>query len=791
MIEDNILPLFFAHSVTGKGVREWELLKDHLDCVADLAQRFATQFAGADFGYIAGLLHDIGKYSDAFQARLHGSKADAPHSIAGAKLAEEVYGDRTGRMIAYAIASHHGGLPNGIALVNNPTKRTSLQDRLNDTASKTCPNYSAYKREIEVLPPKPSLPKMQPYSGGDYRKAYNSLGVSLFIRMVFSCLLDADRLATETFYDSVEGRGLPAKRAAWLSFDDLKSKLDAFLSGKAASADKTDVNGKRAEILKAARDHAQEKPGIFTMTVPTGGGKTLSSLAFALDHAHHHQDAFRRVIYVIPFTSIIEQTAEVFREALGDDAILEHHSAFDDDAFLERLSAGSGKDYDADGTVKLRLVAENWDAPIVVTTAVQFFESLFASSAGKCRKLHNIARSVIVLDEAQTLPLPLLRPCIAALDQLARNYGCTIVLCTATQPALLSHENEPDRSFKGGFYNVRHIIKRPEQLYRDMRRVTVRHIVAQDDEALAGRLLANPQALCIVNTRAHARELYERLGKGDGNYHLSALMCPKHRAERLAEIRTRLAAKQPCRVVTTTLIEAGVDVDFPVVYRAEAGLDSIAQAAGRCNREGKRAPEASFLYVFKMADRKPHPGLKQYADIASQHLGDEADPLSPEAIEAYFREVYWKKGGGKKDELDSEGILDLLQTGCENQLWIPFETISNRFKIIADGQKPIIIPFDARARKLLADLANLDFGDRLGHIPRKLQPYIVTVHPQVFAEFHAAGAIQPVNKKRFGDQFHTLLGETPESLPSTYSTQVGLLTDEATFRSPLSNVFSD
>ena len=774
---------FYAHSVKEKSVEHWESLNEHLDRVASLARGFAGEFGAADFGYIAGLLHDIGKYSDAFQQKVQGEKRDAPHSIAGAKLAQQVYGDRIGRVLAYVIASHHGGLPNGIIVNNESLKRKPLRDRMEDTSPKACPDYSAYKTEMQALPSNPGMLTMKVYPGTEYRRAYNSLGASLFIRMVFSCLLDADRLATENFYDAFEGRGLSAKRTQWTAFEHLKPKLDAFLAEKAAKAEKTDVNGKRAEILHAARERAKENPGIFTMTVPTGGGKTLSSLAFALDHAHHHPDAFRRVIYVIPFTSIIEQTAGVFREALGDDTVLEHHSAFDDDAFLERMSKREGEDFDPDRTLKLRLAAENWDAPIVVTTAVQFFESLFASSAGKCRKLHNIARSVIVLDEAQTLPLPLLRPCVAALDQLARNYGCTIVLCTATQPALLADETDPERGFKGGFHEVREIMGKPEQLYLDLRRVTVKHIGEQDDEALSGRLLEHEQALCIVNTRIHARELYERLGQGDGNYHLSALMCPKHRAERLAEIRARLAAKEPCRVVTTTLIEAGVDVDFPIVYRAEAGLDSIAQAAGRCNREGKRAAEDSFLYVFKMADRKPHPGLQQYADIASRHLEKKADPLSPEEIEAYFREVYWKKGGGKRDELDSEGILDLLQTGCENQLWIPFETVSNTFKIIADGQKPIIIPFDDRARELLADLARLDFGGGLGDIPRKLQPYIVTVYPNVFAEFRVAGAIQPVNEKRFGDQFYSLANT------EAYRPDIGFMLNDPTFRSVESSLF--
>lgn len=775
-----MLTKYYAHSHPHKP----EELKAHLLEVAERSQAFAGKFGAADLGYLAGLLHDIGKYSAEFQAKLNGGKQDAPHSVAGAKLAQEHYGSRIGRMLGFAIAGHHAGLANGIADGKGQTRRP-LRERLEDTDKKACPDFSAYRGEIEVLPPTPSFPKLMPYRDAEFRERYGGVCASLFIRMLFSCLVDADRLATETFYD--EDGGAAAKRAAWAKLDELKPLLDAHLAEKQAKArvNPPDVNQKRAEVLAAAREKAKLPPGIFTLTVPTGGGKTLSSLAFALDHAHHHAGKFDRVIYVIPFTSIIEQTAEVFRDVFGrDDAVLEHHSAFDEEALIEKLRGSTFEgEFDADGALKLRLATENWDAPIVVTTAVQFFESLFASAAGKCRKLHNIARSIIILDEAQTLPLPLLRPCIAALDELARNYGCTIVLCTATQPALVADE-AGKRGFRGGFYGVREIAPHPEALYRDLRRVTVRYIGAQSDEALAQCLAENEQVLCIVNTRLHARELYERLGAGPGNYHLSALMCARHRAERLAEIKRRLADGQPCRVVTTTLIEAGVDVDFPVVYRAEMGLDSIAQAAGRCNREGRRQPEESFVYVFKPEERKPPAELKQYAEIASRLLAGMDDPLLPEAIERYFREVYWlRENDGTRDgDLDRYEILEDLRPWLQ-ELWFPFETVSRKFKIIKDGQKPIIIPYDARAEELLARLAALGFEERLGDIPRKLQPYVVTVPPYAFAELQRVDAVQLVNEKRLGGQFWKLANR------ELYRPDIGLLFDDPTFRRAESTLF--
>jgi CRISPR-associated endonuclease/helicase Cas3 len=783
MCGQNIGNNYYAHSIDGRPREEWERLQAHLSQVADRTKAFAAGIGAAELGYIAGLLHDIGKYSAAFQKKLDGGKGEAPHSIAGAKLAEELYGKGLGRMLAFAIAAHHGGLPDGIPNQERGA-RTPLRERLNDSSPKACPDYSAYREEIAELPPKPPLPQFKAYPGQEFQGAYAGVGCGLFIRMLFSCLVDADRLATEAFYESIAPGGRVEARSEWASLQCLKPLLDSYLAEKAQAAKPSPVNRKRAEVLAAARDRAQEPPGIFTMTVPTGGGKTLSSLAFALEHAHRHPASFDRVIYVIPFTSIIEQTAQVFRDVLGDNAVLEHHSAFDEDKFLERQTSSADGDFDKDGTLKLRLAAENWDAPLIVTTAVQFFESLFASSAGKCRKLHNIARTIIVLDEAQTLPLPLLRPCIAALDQLSRNYGCTIVLCTATQPALLAHKDDLDRSFRGGFHGVRHIVEEPEALYRELRRVTVSHIGTKSDDELAARLAAHTQALCIVNTRKHARELYEMLGAAEGNYHLSALMCPKHRTERLTLIRARLADKMPCRVVTTTLIEAGVDVDFPVAYRAEMGLDSIAQAAGRCNREGKQLAAESFLYVFKAEGRSAPAELKQYADIASDILAKESDPLMPEAIERYFQEVYWRRDTGRESELDSEGILEDLHTGCANQLWIPFETVSRKFKIIKDGQKPILIPFDDRGRELIETLAGLDYGSRFGDIVRKLQPYIVTVPRFSFAALRQAGAVQPVNEQRFGEQFCALISKDP-----LYRGDIGLMLDDPTFRSAESNMF--
>lgn len=444
--------------------------------------------------------------------------------------------------------------------------------------------------------------------------------------MLFSCLVDADYLDTEAFFDRA-GNGRLRRSGELPSLAALRDRLDAKLAG--FRVDKP-VNERRAEILQTVRQHATLPPQIFSLTVPTGGGKTLASMAFALDHAIAH--GLRRVIYVIPFTSIVEQTAAVFRDAfgdLGDAAVLEHHSAFADD-----------KTTKPEAREKLKLAMENWDAPVVVTTAVQFFESLFADRPSRCRKLHNIAGSVVIFDEAQTLPLPVLRPCVAALDELARNYRTSVVLCTATQPALKA----PD--LKGGFASVCELAPDPKRLADQLKRVRIRHIGTAGDELLAQMIAERPQVLCIVNNRRHARVLFEAIADRPGARHLSTLMCAKHRSKVLAEVRQALKEGEPCRLVATSLIEAGVDVDFPTVLRAEAGLDSIAQAAGRCNREGSRPLADSEVLIFASDDQwVPPPELQQFAAAAREilrHHGD--DLLAPEAIDGYFRLLYWQKG---------------------------------------------------------------------------------------------------------------------------------------------------
>ncbi|MGM0701561.1 MAG: CRISPR-associated endonuclease Cas3'' [Pseudomonadota bacterium] len=717
--------MYYAHSTPEPDKSDWQTLEGHLKTVGQLAAERAERFGAYPWGEAAGLLHDVGKYTLPFQRRLEGSPERVDHSTAGAHIAIENY-PQVGHLLAYLIAGHHAGLANG----RDMGERTPLKNRLEADLPELDP---VWEQEIDLpgeLVPPPHF---------EWRHERFHFQVAFLARMVFSCLVDADFIDTERFY-AIQEVGRPRARGGGASLEVLRDALNQRLATFQADSD---VNRLRGEILSHVRSQTEKRPGRFTLTVPTGGGKTLASLAFALDHAIAH--GMDRVIYVIPFTSIVEQNAAVFREALGEHgeaAVLEHHSAFDAGSRHDRLTID-----------KLRRDSENWDAPIVVTTAVQFFESLFAAKTSRCRKLHNIASSVVILDEAQTMPLPLLRPSVAALDELALNYRTSVVLCTATQPAL-AETDDPENSFTGGLRDLRELAPEPERLYRQLKRVTVRHIGALDDEVLRDELLATEQVLCIVNNRRHARALFESIADQPGAYHLTTSMCAVHRRRVLDEIRETLEAGLPCRVVSTSLIEAGVDVDFPRVLRAEAGLDSIAQAAGRCNREGKRPAVESDVAIFTTAndDWAPPPELKQFAQAAVEvlrHYGD--DPLSLEAIDAYFRLLYWQQG---PQQLDRHGLLKLVEDG--RLKGIPFETLEQKFRMIENNQRAVIVPYDDKARAALRDLA---YAEGVGGIARKLQPYTVQVPQQGFAALERVGAIAAVEPDKFSDQFMVLVNE--------------------------------
>ena len=733
--------IYYAHSAQDKlgnllPYERWQTLQSHLVNVGEIAAEFARVFGAQEIAYQTGQLHDLGKYSEPFNHRLHGGPS-VDHATAGAKVAIERWGNVIGKLMAFCIAGHHAGLANGNGEGDN---RRTLKQRLALQFGADIPALdNLWQQEIK-LPQKLSAPPLK----ADAHHPFFSY--AFFTRMLYSCLVDADYLDTEAFYSNLENKAV--ERGGYPKLNVLQHNFNQFINAfrrrVAQAPEQTEtekrnaaLNRLRSEILDHAVEQAAQPQGLFTLTVPTGGGKTFTSMAFALEHAKQH--GMRRVIYVIPFTSIIEQNAAEFRKAfgeLGEQAVLEHHSTFDD-----------GKLQDEATKDKLRLASENWDAPIVVTTAVQFFESLFADRSSRCRKLHNIAGSVIILDEAQMLPLNLLLPIMQAIKELAQNYRSSVVMCTATQPAV-----QAENGFYRGFENVREIAPKPTALFDKLCRTTVQHIGTQTDADLLAKLAEHPQMLIIVNNRRHARSLYDQAKPLDGTFHLTTLMCAKHRSQKLDEIRGRLKSGEPCRVIATSLIEAGVDVDFPLVMRAEAGLDSVAQAAGRCNREGKRPSENSFVWIFAPEEQwKAPPELAAQAAVMRLTADSFSDDLlSTQAVAAYFAELYQLKGS----ELDNKKILK-MHNDTGQSLDFPFQTIADKFHMIESHMQPLIIPFDGEAENLISSLQH---ADHIGGLLRKLQPYTVQIPEKALAALYKAGRIESINEKNFGKQFYTLIG---------------------------------
>ena len=759
----------YAHTLPGRPEEEWEPLftpfgnaedqcqgkhcekcqrlepdHSHLNKVAFWTARFAAEMfthdskeanSAHDWGYIAGLWHDLGKFAPVWQNYLQ-SKTDphrdevsgkVDHSTAGAQHAAKIH-PILGHLLGYPIAGHHSGLLDGISNNACQAKRlqkTDLPDQLDAPAAITS----------QAIPALPGFLQRDPYS------------LSFFTRMLFSSLVDADFLATEAFMNPSQAkiRNLTAENALASIASLIDARIDQF--GTPTAGD--EVNLQRRAVVDDCRAAATQSPGIFSLTVPTGGGKTLSSLSFALRHAlaHGHQ----RVIYVVPFTSIIEQNAEVIRDILAPlettafTPLIEHHSSLSPDKESNQA----------------RLASENWDAPIIITTAVQFYESLFAAKTSRCRKLHNIANSVVILDEAQSLPVDFLSPCLRVLQELADHYHTTAVLCTATQPAV--HFDEAQ--FPIGLKNCREIIEDTSSLFAALKRVELESLGDITDCSLVQRLADHPQVLCIVNRRKHAQQIFQLLGEADGNHHLSALMCPEHRSRILVEVRARLRDGLPARVISTQLIEAGVDVDFPVVYRALAGLDSIAQAAGRCNRNGKLATPG-HTYVFRPEDQRGETYFRETAQIAHQLLDLHPDLLGQEAIRHYF-DLYYYQQNPRWDSKDILGHFRLDGNMKSFPFHFDFRTVADKFRLIEDWQVPVIIPYDEKARSLIADLRNPSIPLHR-KLLRALQRYTVQIPPRLRDE-----NIRSFEALRDG-QFHALV-----STDLNYSNHFGLTFDES------------
>ena len=693
--------MYFAHSRNARGERQG--LVAHLRNVAELAADFAGAFGAAEAGRQLGLYHDIGKISADFQGYLLGCEDGSAqtrgpdHKRAGAALAAHNLGP-----LAMLIQAHHGGL-------QTPT---TFREWLGRKGSEPA------VAEALTLAPRlvPELANPQRASApapltGDPSSS------ELFLRMLFSALVDADFLDTEAHlkpqHGGIRGSGVPLGEL-WQSFDTFHRQF----SGRGSDP----VSAVRDAVYQACLQAADLPPGLFRLTVPTGGGKTLSAMAFALRHAlkHGHQ----RVIVAVPFITITEQTAQVYREVFGNDtggpAVLEHHSA--------AWSGGTESDEFDPREEWRRLAAENWDAPVIVTTTVQLFESLFASKPARCRKLHRLARSVLILDEAQALPSHLLEPSMDALRLLCSQYGSTVVLSTATQPAF--EVIAPFRELEAV-----EIVPNPEPLFRQMKRVSYEWRIDPPmrwDE-VANLLRGSDQALVVVNTKKDALALLDALGDPDA-LHLSTLLCGAHRHQVIREVGRRLRDGAPCRLVSTQVIEAGVDLDFPLVVRALGPLDGIIQSAGRCNREGRL--DRGRVVVFRPAEGgSPKGAYLTGIGVTSSLLGSgDLDPDDPSVPHLYFNRLF------ELVDTDREGIQKLRHA-------LDYPEVARRFRMVDDSTESVVVPYGASAE--IEEVSNI--LDRLREpradarrLLRRIQPYLVSVRSREAERYHRQGLIEEV-----------------------------------------------
>lgn len=703
--------MLLAHGATDEHP-EGQSIEAHLKGTGELAETFAAEFGAAANGKLCGLAHDIGKYSDEFQLRLRGGKK-VDHATAGAIECFKI----KAAFEAVCVIGHHSGLPNVGHKDADTTESQTFFGRKLRAEQGGIPDYRKNWNGHIALP--------QDY----FRPSGRGFATAFYIRMLYSCLVDADYIDTETFMNGDAGRGNYEPLSA------LCDKLTSYISKWNNPTREIDIL--RQKILNSCIEKASAPRGIFSLTVPTGGGKTVASMAFALNHAV--ANSMKRIIYVIPYTSIIEQNAKVFRDILGQENVVEHHS---------QVSHELSEDAD-ELEYRSALATENWDAPVIVTTAVQFFESLYANRSSKCRKLHNIANSVIIFDEAQMIPSNNLRPCVAAIAELVRAYNATAVLCTATQPAIDEMLLEYSKK-----ESVVELCPDVDGMFEKFRRTSFEKEGRLTTDELVSRLESQQQVLCIVNTRKFAQEVYEAL-PSEGRFHLSTLMCPVHRKQKLDEIRERLKSGKTCRVVSTSLIEAGVDVDFPRVFREMAGLDSILQAAGRCNREGKRSAESSIVTVFE-SENKVNKLIAVNRDAAEETVRDWTQPNTTSTIERYFKAY--------RDFLrndDKSGVMTASEKGISG-CGLPFEWIAKEFKLIDQNTFAVYIPI-GEGKELVSRLRE---GERSRGLYRRAGMYSVSVYQNQFDSLINAGAAEP-----FGEDAAFLTD------CSLYSDEKGLSTD--------------
>ena len=679
--------------------------QEHLEGVAKLAESFANEFGMGSWGRVLGLLHDKGKERKVFQDYIRHNSGYAPgihcssehnHSFVGGILAKNIYGKGSESLLCNQIMSHHSGL-HDYCQIEEALKQEIPSD------VNICVEKIPLNRPPFSLSPVKGCKGMTPDA--------NHLS-----RMLFSCLVDADYLDTELFMDEESAR----KRMNSIKLGALLPLLEAYIGNLQNGSADTEVNAIRRQVQERCVSMSDVEKGFYSLTVPTGGGKTLSSLVWALRHAV--RNGMKRIIIAIPYTSIIVQTASILKQIFGEEAVLEHHSNFDPQSLKSK-----------DMRHKAKLATENWDYPIVVTTNVQLFESMFSNKPSDCRKLHNIANSVIILDEVQTLPTDFLQPIVDAFKSYQRMFGISVLFTTASQPVLsgLIEGCHPKAAFQG-IDHITEIIPKEYALHDKLRRVCLEiDDTGSTYDEIAERLSRHDRVLCIVNTRNDAREIYERLPKEGLTIHLSRMMCPRHVAKAIQQIKQALSenSETVIRVVATQLIEAGVDIDFPVVYRQEAGLDSILQAAGRCNREGKL--DMATTYVFSIAKEHILHGSIKDANNARLNMTNVDDWFAPEAMTEYFRQLYCRK-----ETFDQKDIKTLLYKPAE----MCFEEASKVFRLIEEVGKTVVVNMGDSM-----DLIERIKSDGISYsLMKQLSQYCVNIHDRDFQKLKSYGAVEEV-----------------------------------------------
>lgn len=739
------LNLKFAHSKKGADISEWQLLIVHLLNVAHLASRFAKKIGGSEYAYYIGLMHDLGKYFKDFQIKrlILNLKIDIDHMTAGGWILYNSFKSKGMEQIGFILYSismgHHGGLKNFDTIQINP-KLEEIPDSFFEKM-----HYNPNELGI--------LNKTFPLKIIHSSRERQALAGFLFTKMLFSCLVDADYLDTEKF---MSPERYASRQYNYSNLFTIKNRLGKYIKNLQKSSTRNKINNIRTEIYTQCLSKAKERKGIFLLTISVGGGKTLTSTAFSLDHACYHN--MDRIIYTAPLTSIIEQNSKVLREACGENNVIEHHSNVD---------SAKQEEHEI-------LSAENWDAPIIVTTHVQLFESLFSCSTSRSRKLHNICNSVIILDEVQEIPVHYLKPILYAIQELVDNYNCTVILCTATQPAFLYRKDFPI-----GFKDVIELAKNPQALLKKMKRVQYNYVGELTDPQIISRLTKHKNGVCVVNTRSHARELYDLAKKTHKSfYHLSASMCSKHRSKIISKIKKMLLDGQQCYLIATKVIESGVNIDFIYGLRALCGLSSHIQTGGRVNRNGLY-PIAN-VDIFEPSGKTNEFFLNEEKRITREILkniqGTESQLDDISNILKYFEDLFWRKGNvwkellePKKDELDRR-TMTKIQEGMLSNFRFRYKDISDSFKIVYSDYKTIIIPYDKEAIATINELRNFEYPSR--KTMRDLQKYSVQVRMnEKDSEFYDKNNMLEIIDGKYTEIF--VLRE--EKMKEFYTEEAGLL----------------